>query len=1131
MMAIKCLYWFLVLLTAATATEYYVTAGVDDSGCPDDIDAVCHNLSYYVNDKNIYFTNDTVFYFLEGSHVLDSNLHISGVTNITLQPYVTDIDATIKCINNKTRIRIYSVENFEVLSLTFELCRYVLIWEFWNLTLNNLSIFHNAYYGLVLFDGYNVNINSCTFADNGYINLWLDYIPPTKCFSTLEQFNITIIDSRFASAWYGLDIFLYHGSSHEIHVLAQNLTFYDHIYDIYAYITDQSIHSIEIHNSKLESFFLIGGSLQVNTNCFHEYNDKIKTPVHILNSSFQTKRNNIYSINIILYYPIYAPEQDIRLESCNLTNISIDSATVTLYNVLIANSKSSGLVAHDSKIHIRGTNVIANNTGINGGGMALYDRSSLLFHPPATINFTNNAASKGGAIYWEGYRYCDNLLDIIKQNDANDPPHVHVRFKNNTATTIGDDLYGISTALCNDNLRVYQNLSLVPFPSMPSDPTGVCICNTTSGEVDCSKDYFTELAYPGQTITLHYVMVSDAINSSRLIVPSVTTGQLEEKINGKPSRIQIEPQCMEWNLTIATNSTSFLYVEVVLQVHNRSTSNRSNNTFPVFNNQLTLNITVAPCPLELGFELHVQEGELEGVCTCSESITDKVEDATCNISNYQIEKQSKVWIGTHTGTMYSNCLVVAKCPFDYCRSESVQFTLNETVDYQCRYNRSGTLCGQCAEGYSLMLGSNKCKQCSNGYIALVIPFALLGVALVVLLIVLNLTVTVGTINGLIFYANIVKLYEFSFFPDEPIPVLSWFISWLNLDFGIETCFYNGMDSYGKVLLQYVFPLYIWCLIAFIIWLCRRYGCVSRLVGKNVVPVLATLLLLSYIKLFHTIGNSLFRDVLYLYCPDDENMAVYVWGVDPNVSYNESLHLVLVVVSCAVLLFLGLPYTIFLLFINFIEKYRYWCRCFGSLLWMKPVIDAYGSPYKDEYRFWTGILLVIRIILLMVVSFTDSRVSLAVLASLIVVILTFAYNLGGVYNKRWLNALEAWFLLNTAVMASLATIDEKVAEVVAVTSVSLVLLSLIIIVVYHTYCVLHNTGVGRKVILFVKNRYYHKDNETDAPESSNVYVYVPETSKMIESNNSTESSNISESRNVTRNSFVLQRESLIFDTSL
>ena len=443
---------------------------------------------------------------------------------------------------------------------------------------------------------------------------------------------------------------------------------------------------------------------------------------------------------------------------------------------------------------------------------------------------------------------------------------------------------------------------------------------------------------------------------------------------------------------------------------------------------------------------------------------------------------------------------------DYCTSDSVQFTLNDTVDYQCRYDRSGTLCGQCAEGYSLMLGSNKCKQCSNGYIALVIPFALLGVALVVLLIVLNLTVAVGTINGLIFYANIVKLYESSLFPDEPIPVLSQFISWLNLDFGIETCFYNGMDSYGKVLLQYVFPLYIWCLIAFIIWLCRRYGRVSRLVGNNAVPVLATLLLLSYLKLFRTAGNTLHPMKLNLNCANKDD-DMWVWYLDPNVSCSNGWYLVLVVVSCAVLLFLGLPYTIFLVFITFIERYRYRCKCFGSLLWMKPVIDAYGSPYKDEYRFWTGILLIVRIILLMIVSFTESQVSLAVSASLIVVVFTVAYSIGGPYNKKWPNILEAWFLLNTAVMASLATIDESVAEVVAITSVSLVLLSFIVIVAYHTYCVLHDTGVGNNAILKVKNKFF---NKREVPKSS-IYALEPD--------------------NATCNSVEMERESMIYYLSV
>ena len=107
------------------------------------------------------------------------------------------------------------------------------------------------------------------------------------------------------------------------------------------------------------------------------------------------------------------------------------------------------------------------------------------------------------------------------------------------------------------------------------------------------------------------------------------------------------------------------------------------------------------------------------------------------------------------------------------------------------------LCGRCQDGLSLALGSNNCIQCPQfSYLALIIPFAAAGFGLVALLMVLNLTVSIGTINGLIFYASIVKISESTgiFFPNGSIPVLSQFIAWLNLDLGIETCFYPWHDS-------------------------------------------------------------------------------------------------------------------------------------------------------------------------------------------------------------------------------------------------------------------------------------------------------------------------------------------------
>jgi len=162
-------------------------------------------------------------------------------------------------------------------------------------------------------------------------------------------------------------------------------------------------------------------------------------------------------------------------------------------------------------------------------------------------------------------------------------------------------------------------------------------------------------------------------------------------------------------------------------------------------------------------------------------------------------------------------------------------------------SRSGFLCGQCRPHFSLVLGNSKCLQCSSLNILLLIPFALAGIALVLLLLIFKLTVAAGTINGLIFYANIVTVNHAIFFPHNQTNVLTVFIAWLNLDLDIETCFFDGMDAYIKTWLQFIFPLYIWSLVGLVIIVSDYSSKIARLFGSNPVAVLATLFLLSYAK--------------------------------------------------------------------------------------------------------------------------------------------------------------------------------------------------------------------------------------------------------------------------------------------
>ena len=197
----------------------------------------------------------------------------------------------------------------------------------------------------------------------------------------------------------------------------------------------------------------------------------------------------------------------------------------------------------------------------------------------------------------------------------------------------------------------------------------------------------------------------------------------------------------------------------------------------------SLKVTLRPCPF--GFNLSDNPPK----CDCALHL--KKPGVECNINTQLIHRPALVWIGN-----YSNEVVVhTNCPFDYCKPEDNDISLYEQ-DQQCAFNRSGVLCGACLSGLSLTLGTSKCKVCSNTTILLFIPFAQVGVTLIILMLKCNLTVSTGTLNGLIFYANIVRANHAVFFPlgnsDVFGSILSVFIAWLNLDLGVEVCFFQGI---------------------------------------------------------------------------------------------------------------------------------------------------------------------------------------------------------------------------------------------------------------------------------------------------------------------------------------------------
>ena len=340
--------------------------------------------------------------------------------------------------------------------------------------------------------------------------------------------------------------------------------------------------------------------------------------------------------------------------------------------------------------------------------------------------------------------------------------------------------------------------------------------------------------------------------------------------------------------------------------------------------------------------------EINTICQCDSAITSFVM-INCNINDQTILRPANNWISATTHNNSYTYQISLQCPFHNCFPHSSHLNLS-TLNSQCQFNRSGLLCGQCQQGLSSVFGSPYCQKCSNIYILLIIPIAIAGLLLVFLIFHLNLTVTDGSINVFILYTNIININIPVFFPstNEFVPAYT-FISLANLDLGIQTCFYNGLDDYAKMWLQLSFPFYLMFIATLLIISSRHYTAIQRLTACRALPVLATLFLLSYTKILQTISSVLFFYSSITHLPSKRTM--FVWSVDANVPLFGVQFTILFIV-CLILFLILLSFNVILLFTRTLSRFKFINK-------FKPLLDAYQGPYKDKFYYWTGLQLLLR----------------------------------------------------------------------------------------------------------------------------------------------------------------------------
>ena len=827
------------------------------------------------------------------------------------------------------------------------------------------------------------------------------------------------------------------------------------------------LHSLTFYENHAEQ---MGGALFIGIHKNHHY------PVSVLYncSFFSSQVNNSHGIGGAIAVETHF---ELHLNLCNFFhNKAGYGGAIYLYNVstyvldcsFVRNEayySGGSIFSNMSVINSANLTISTGMASFTGGGIVLY-HTKLTFN--GTTTFTENQvkldSGKGGAIFVMDEKE-DCRVDSCSLSWTN---HTKLVFTTNLKT-IAPLVFGGMIDRCNSPQLIASVADIIVngerynfrSGSISSKVVRFCFCENSSPT--CEKRKLNKTVAPSQTLSVDVACVDQLDQPKPCNVSSEFMGKGLQL--GQGQHFRHITNCDKLTFNAYTRKQKFSTLILTGEIFCNET--RSDT--------LKIYVGVTHCPL--GFQ------KMEDRCYCESRLNNTFADIQCNIDTNSITLKEGGWFSYDGGYLR----VHKNCPLNYCSSNRNSIPLSNP-DAQCKNHRSGILCGSCVDNYSVVLGSWKCRQCSHlskyNFIWLSIVIALAGVVLIVFLLLLKMTVSSGTINGLILYANILSSSGLLDYQTCSLhPILRVFLSWINLDFGIEACFYSGMDVYQKSWLQYAFPFYIWFLVGVIILFCHYSSTVMKLMGRRNIEVLATLFLLSYSKLLKTTVSSLsFTNIMVATANNltDVLKPHKVWLYDGHVTFFSSKHLPLFIVSFIFLVFLFLPYSSLMLVGQLLRSLprKRGLGCLRSIF-ISSIMDAYHAPYTKHHRYWTGLGLLIRCCL-----FTIFATSYSVRSNLLWIILAVTVMITirqasrtAVYQKNIANLLELVYLINLLVLASLLLYNDRVCAILT-SSASFSLFVFILIILYHLHLVIKaNTNCYRPLKEKIKQAIRKKSSES------------------------------------------------------
>lgn len=348
------------------------------------------------------------------------------------------------------------------------------------------------------------------------------------------------------------------------------------------------------------------------------------------------------------------------------------------------------------------------------------------------------------------------------------------------------------------------------------------------------------------------------------------------------------------------------------------------------------------------------------------------------------------------------------CAFNYSNSLVLPSSTNITrLDMLVCGDRTKRLCAECRDNGSTLFHGNSYEctssdKCNYGLFLYLVSEILPITIFFIVIIILDINFTHGAVNGLIFYFQVTDIsvhVTTGFVRCTPIlgmqEVYNLLTGIFNLKFFYHTklsfCLWHKFQTLDVLAFRYITITYSLCLVVAIVGIMKACNLkrITRKIPKfcgrrvdmksTVIHGLSGFLVLCYSECSKISLLILTPVSLYSYKSKTETVVLF----NGELGYFEGRHLIYAIPALLFLIVIGLIpplllvsyplcYKIFgLLRISESKFVNVLCTLLIPLERIRPFYDSFQSSFKDEYRFYSGLYFIYRLITLLTFSITRS----------------------------------------------------------------------------------------------------------------------------------------------------------------